>query len=74
MWLGKTPIHPALSFRGRRLGLCGVERAGRDGVAFSGGQRAAFATDFAVHCLSCIGAGSVLAVDVNAWGGCLRGF
>ena len=47
-----------------------MERPGCGGGAFHRGKGAAFAANLAVHCFSCVGAGPVLAVGVNARRGC----
>ena len=51
-----------------------MKSAGCGGGAFHRGKGAAFAANLAVHCFSCVGAGPVLAVDVNAWSGCFGVF
>jgi hypothetical protein len=69
--LREIPIRQPVSLSVRGLGLLGVECAGSSSGSFAGGQRAAFAANLAVHCLSRIRAGSVLTVDVDAGaGGC----
>lgn len=69
--LREIPIRPPVFLSVGRFGLLGLECAGGGCGTLHGGQRAAFTANLAVYCLSCVRAGPVLAVDVDACsGGC----
>ena len=72
--LREIPIRPPVSLSVGGFGLLGLKCAGGGGGTLHGGQRATLAANLAVHCLSCVRAGPVLPVDVDACGGGCRDF